>query len=202
GQTGGDVHPVGAQGGGGGLGVEGRGQGAGGPQQVVRHGPQGQPGGVRLEVPGGQVGERGGLPVRDRLFHDGVLPVVQFGLKHAEGAVGEDRVVAPGVEQLALPGGRFRAQASHPAHDQTGGDVFALLAACEGGVGDLGDLGVGDHLAGVGVHEGVGVADRYPGIVADAADRGGDGGVHAGGQGEVRAGGAAGGHHVGGVELA
>ncbi|MER6371873.1 hypothetical protein ABT255_26440 [Streptomyces mirabilis] len=136
------------------------------------------------KFPEGRWASAEGLPVRDRLFHDGVLPVVEFGLKHAEGAVGENGVVAPGVEQLALPGGCLRVQASYPAHDQTGGDLLGLLASGERGVLDLGDLGVGDHLAGVGIHERLGVADRDPGAFGDAADRGGDGGVHARGQGK------------------
>jgi hypothetical protein len=75
----GDVDGVGTQGGGGGLGVEQRGQGSGGAQQVVGHRPQGQPRGVGLEVPGGQVRERAGLPVRDGLLDHSVAAVVEFG---------------------------------------------------------------------------------------------------------------------------
>ncbi|MFH8440824.1 hypothetical protein ACH4D3_06250 [Streptomyces sp. NPDC018026] len=79
------------------------------------------------------MGERGGLPARDFLFYDGVLAVVQFGLKQGEGAVGEDGVAARGVEQFALSGGCLRVQASHPAHDQAGGDLLGLLASGERG---------------------------------------------------------------------
>lgn len=71
---------------------------------------------------------------------------MQFGVEYGERAAGEDGVAAPGSEQLALARGFLGVQAPHSAHDEAGGDVFVLLAAGEGGVGDL---GVGDHLAGV-----------------------------------------------------
>jgi hypothetical protein len=39
----------------------------------------------------------------------------------------EDRVVAPGGEQLVLPGGCFLVQVADPADDQPGDDGLALL---------------------------------------------------------------------------
>src|ERR1700722_14926381 len=57
GGAGGDRDQVPADRHGAGLGVEQAGQGAGGAQQVVGDGRDGQPGGVRGEVPGGQVGD-------------------------------------------------------------------------------------------------------------------------------------------------
>jgi Integrase core domain len=49
---------------------------------------------------GRQVGERAVLQVGDDLFDDGVAAVVGFGFEHRQWRVGEDRVVAPGWEQL------------------------------------------------------------------------------------------------------
>lgn len=55
--------------------------------------------------------------------------------------------------------------------------------------------------AGARVDEGVWVADRPPCVLADEADWGGDGRVHAGGRGEAGVGAAAGGGHIARVEL-
>ena len=134
---------MGAQGGGGGFGVEGGGQGAGCPLQVVGHRPQDQPGGVGVEVPRGQVGEGSGFAVGDDLFDDGVVAVLAFGLERLGGVVGEERVVAPDREQLALfAHDSGFGQVADAAHDQPGRDALGFLAAGEGGVGGyLGDLG-------------------------------------------------------------
>ena len=68
-------------------------------------------------------------------------------------------MVAPDREQCVGVAGVF-----DPAHDQPGADP--VLGAGEGGVGDLGDFGVGDPPSGVGIADGAGVADRGPGGVA------------------------------------
>ena len=47
-------------------------------------------------------------PVGEDLLDDGVVAVLVLGLDQLERGVGEDRVVAPGREQLALPGGAWR----------------------------------------------------------------------------------------------
>jgi len=50
------------------------------------------------------VGQGPVLQVGDDLFDDGVVAVVGLGVKRRLGRVGEDRVIAEGVEQLVLPG--------------------------------------------------------------------------------------------------
>jgi hypothetical protein len=69
---------------------------------------------------------------------------------------------------------------AHPPDDEPGGD--RVIGAGERGEGDLGDFGVGNQVAGVGIDHRAGVAHRDPGVVADGGDRG----VHRGvlGQGE------------------
>ena len=62
GDAGGDVDQVAADGGAAGLGEGEAGQGSGGAQQVVRHGRDRQPGGVRGEEPGGQVSQGAVVP--------------------------------------------------------------------------------------------------------------------------------------------
>lgn len=94
GDPGGDVDEVGAEGGGGGLGVEGGGQSAGGPQEVVGHRPQGEPGGVGVEVSRGQAGQGGGFAVGDDLFDHGVVAVFPLGHECRCGPVSEEGVVA------------------------------------------------------------------------------------------------------------
>ncbi|WPW27167.1 hypothetical protein P6B95_07000 [Streptomyces atratus] len=127
--------------------------------------------------------------------------VLPLGLERRRGGVGEERVVVPDREQLALlaDDGGF-GQVKDPAHDQPGRDPLAFLAAGEGGVGGyLGDLGVRDELAGLRVgHRG---GDLLPRGVGDAVDGPFDGGVHPGGEGEAAAGPAAGGDDTGVVEL-
>jgi hypothetical protein len=48
------------------------------------------------------VHERAVLQLGDHLFHDGVLPMITFGLRQRQRGVGECGEVAPGGEQLAL----------------------------------------------------------------------------------------------------
>ena len=76
GGAGGDGDEVAADGGGAGPGEAGAGEGPGGAQQVEGHGRDDQPRGVRVEVPGREVGERAGVQVGDDLLDDGVVTVV------------------------------------------------------------------------------------------------------------------------------
>jgi hypothetical protein len=59
----------------------------------VRHGGDGQPGGVGGELPRGQVRQRPVGPVGEDLLDDGVAAVVLLGLDGLERRVGEDRMV-------------------------------------------------------------------------------------------------------------
>ena len=68
--------------------------------------------------PVGQVGED--------LFHLGVAAVVLLSLEGGERGVGEDGVVTPGAEQLALARRRPGVEVFDPADDQPGGDRLAL----------------------------------------------------------------------------
>ena len=74
-----------------------------------------------------QVSERAVGPVSEDLLGLSVATVVFLGLDQGERRVGEDGVVAPGGEQLALPGGGRGVQVADPADDQPGGDGLALL---------------------------------------------------------------------------
>jgi len=114
-------------------------------------------------------------PVREHLFHLGVVAVLLLGLEYLERGVGEHRVVAPGREQLALPG--VLVQVADPADDQPGGDRLAFLRG-ERGVPGLGDLGVGDPAPELVIPDGPRVADGRPGVLADGRDRRGDVRVH------------------------
>jgi hypothetical protein len=84
------------------------------------------------------------------------------------GGVGEHRVVAVDGEQLALVG---RVEVGDAAYDQPCGHSLGFRLFREGGVGHLGDLGVGDPLLRRFVEDGVGVFDRCPRIGIDAGDR-------------------------------
>ena len=57
-------------------------QGAGGADQVVRHGRDRQPGRVRREHPGWHVSQGAAGDVGEDLLHDGVVAVLAFGLEH------------------------------------------------------------------------------------------------------------------------
>src|SRR5674476_549584 len=115
----------------------------------------------------------------------GVVAVGCLRREHRLLGVGEDRVVAPGGEQGALPGReRGGVQALDAAHDQPGVDVFTVAAGGERGESDLGDLRVGDPAVLVLVVDRVGVLDSDPRVVGDLGDRPGHGGVHAGGDRE------------------
>jgi hypothetical protein len=60
-----------------------------------------------------------------------------------------------------------------PAHDQPGGGrvLIGVRGGGERGERHLGDLGVGDQVAGVGVDDSARVVHRCPGLLGDAADR-------------------------------
>ena len=128
GGAGGDGDQVPTDGRGPGLRERQAGQGASGADQVVRHGRDGKPGGIRGKDPGGKVGQRPAGHVSEDLFHDRMVAVLSFGLDQFEGRVGEDRVVAPDGEQLVLPGGGcLLVQVADPPDDEPGGDRVALL---------------------------------------------------------------------------
>ena len=97
--------------------------------KVERDGGECEPGGVGLELPGGCVGERAVLQLGDNLLDDGVVAV---GLVRGDGgqsAVGDERVMAPGGEQLVLPGaarGRLL-KAGDTAHDEPAVHCWAFL---------------------------------------------------------------------------
>ncbi|MEV7075080.1 hypothetical protein [Streptomyces sp. NPDC093990] len=68
--------------------------------------------------------------------------MITLGIPQGERGVGERGVVAPGIEERALPGGDGTgAQALDAARDQSGGDLLFLRLGSESGVADL---GVGD----------------------------------------------------------
>jgi hypothetical protein len=91
-----------------------------------------------------QVGQRPVGPVGEDLPDDRVVTVLGLGLDQLDRGVGEHGVVAPGREQLVLPGGSLAVEVTDPPHDQPGGDLLALLRGGERGVPGLGDLGVTD----------------------------------------------------------
>jgi hypothetical protein len=102
-------------------------EGGGPAQQVVGQGGRQQPGAVGGEVAGGQVSQAGArLEVADGQLANGVAAVV--GVQPGGGAdtVGDERVVAPGWEQLLLV-----AQVADAADDQP--------VASVAGLGDLRD---------------------------------------------------------------
>jgi hypothetical protein len=80
GGAGADGDEVAADRGGAGLRVPAAGEGPGGAQQVVRYCRDDEPGGVRREMPGGQVGEGAGVQVGVDLLNDGVIAVLALGL--------------------------------------------------------------------------------------------------------------------------
>jgi hypothetical protein len=72
-----------------------------------------------------QVREGAAGDVSEHLLDDGVAAMLPFGLGQHERGVGEDRVTAPGGEQLARPGGLL-VLVPDPADDQPGGDRRSL----------------------------------------------------------------------------
>ena len=159
------------------------GQGAGGADQVVRHGRDRQPRGVRSELPRWQVSQRPAGDVGEHLLHDRVVTVLPLGLDELERGIGEHRVVPPDREQLVLPGGRLLVQVPDPADDQPSGDRLALLRR-ERRVRDFGDLGVRDPGVQLVVPDRARVLDGGPGAAGDGGDRGADARVHGDGDGE------------------
>jgi len=92
------------------------------------------------------VSERAAGDVGEDLLHDGVAAVLVLGLDEPDRGVGEDGVVAPDGEQLALAAGGLLVLVADPADDEAGGDGLAFLRR-ERRVLGLGDLGVGDPAA-------------------------------------------------------
>jgi hypothetical protein len=97
----------------------------------------------------------------------------RVGVHGGQRGVGEEGVVAVGGQQFVLAG---RGLAPHPTHAKPGGVL--VPGPREGGVGGLGDLGLGDPRARVVVEHRVRVADRDPGGPVDALDRAAHRGVH------------------------
>ena len=96
---------------------------------------------LAVNDPGGGVGQGTGLELGDDLLDDRVVAVGGVGVNGAEGGVGDERVVAPGVEQLTLALGRCGgAQALHAAHHEAAGDLLVLGVGGERGEVDVGDL--------------------------------------------------------------
>jgi hypothetical protein len=134
-------------------------------RRCLGDGRAGEPGGVGREDPGGHMRERPVAPVGEDLLDDGMAAVVPLCLDQLERGVGEDRVVAPGGEQLVLPGRSLPVQVADPPDDQPGGDGLAFLRG-ERGAGHLGDLGVRDPGPQLVIPDRPWVADRGPGIFA------------------------------------
>ena len=162
GDPGGNGDQVTADGRGPGLRERQAGQGAGGAEQVVRHGRDRQPGRVHSEHPGWHMNQGAAGDVGEDLLHDGVVAVLPLGLDQLERGVGEDRVVAPDGEQLVLPGGPpalFRSRTRRTiSRAVTAWPFFDANAVSE----DFGDLGVGDPGIQPVVPDRARVADRGP----------------------------------------
>jgi hypothetical protein len=92
------------------------------------------------------VRERPVLVLGDDLLDQGVIAMPLISLDGRQGAVGDERMVAVGREQLALLGaaGCQRLEPFDPAHDQPAGHALCLAAAGERDEVDFGDLGVAD----------------------------------------------------------
>src|SRR5262249_19622626 len=86
GGAGGDVDQVAADGRCAGLRVQGAGQGARRADQVLRHGGDDPPGGIRVENTGRKMSERPVVPVREDLLYDRVVAVLALGLGSLETA--------------------------------------------------------------------------------------------------------------------
>ena len=146
---------------------------------------------VGAESPGGHVREGSVDEVGEDGFDDRVAAVGDVGVGSRFGGVGEERVISPHREQRVGVAGVFDA-----AHDQPGGH---RSGRGESGVGNFGDLGIRDPLAGVGVAHRAGVAHRDPRVVLDGLDRFVDCGVLGQDQRELGAGAAAGPDHRAGA---
>ncbi|MFD7528669.1 polymorphic toxin-type HINT domain-containing protein [Streptomyces sp. NPDC059849] len=74
------------------------------------------------------MGQFRALEISENLFHVCMIKVYGLGVGEPEGAVGEDDVVAPDTEQLALPLGHGRGvQPFDTPHDEAGRNVERLL---------------------------------------------------------------------------
>ncbi len=78
-----------------------------------------EPGGVGVELAGGQVGQRSVDQVGEDLLDHGVPAMVGLGLGELEWAVGEHRVIPVGGKQLALAlHGGLGVEPLDASHDQ------------------------------------------------------------------------------------
>ncbi len=112
-------------------------------QQVAADGGECEPSGVGGEGARWQMREGAVGPAGEDLLGLDVAAVLLLGPDSLERRVGEDDVVAPGGEQLALPGSRFAAEVLHAADDRPAGHCLPLGGG-EGRVFRLRDLGVRD----------------------------------------------------------
>ena len=109
--------------------------------------------------------------VREDLLHDGVVPVLAFGLEELERAVGEDGVVAPGSEQLVLSRCFLLVQVAYPPDDQPRSDRLSLLRG-KRRVFRLCYPVVLHPVAQLIIPDRPGILDSRPGILRDGRDRG------------------------------
>ena len=133
----------------------------GGPaDQVVGEDDAGEPGAVRREMPGGDVGEAGSFfEVTDREFDDGVAAVLGVDDDGRFAAVGDEGVVTPVGEQGGLVAGE-----SGAANDQTHRYRWKAVMAASGEIRTRRDF----------AFAAVGVDDWDPGGVWDLFDAGTD----------------------------
>ena len=150
GQSGGDIDDAAPQRRSACAGVLVAGEHAGGAQQVVGDRGAQDPGGVGAEASRRQMRQRSVDQVGEHGLDDRVLAVGDVGLVDRQVGVGEERVIPPDREQRIGVASVFDA-----AHHKPGGDP--ITAGPESGIGDFGDLGIGDPGAGVGIAHGAGV---------------------------------------------
>ncbi len=133
---------------------------------------------LAVNIPGGQVRQRGVLQVGVDLLDDRV-PAVGLvrgdGVERSAGSAvvknawnrhTSNRVSCPAALFVSALKSGIRRTTSRP------GTWSAFFLRGERGEGDLGDLGPGDPPAGGLVEDGVGVLDRGPRVLADRGDRG------------------------------
>ena len=139
----------------------------GGPGEVVGDRPQHQSmPRCAVKTPLGRWASAEACRVGDDLLDDGVVAVLALGLQHLEPRVTNTAWWRHMVNSSPCPGratwGSCVGLGARPAG--RGLPVGGL--GRERGVGDLGDLGVGDQFPGLDVHERLGVVDRGPGVLS------------------------------------
>ena len=118
------------------------------------------------------MGQRAVFEFGEDLLDQGVITVRPVGIDGAQGRVRDERVEAPGREQLALVFGGLAIAAPDSAYDQATRDFLLLACGLERHVRDLRDLRVADQLTGLGVGDRPWVGDRRPRRIRDLGDRG------------------------------